>query len=146
MPGGGGLALPGMGTGGTRGVMRGVPASVRGVAALAERQAVVNALARAWREGRVAPPVSPRTAAATAGLSPKSAAAAKKRLGRSSAWNQAGTWEERDTTAWCKARLTALVQGVSVDAGGGERQQAGDGDCTRCAEIATSTDSCCCDC
>ena len=45
----------------------------------------------------------------------------KKRLGRSSAWNQAGTWEEKDTTAWCKDRLGALVKGVKVESGGGER-------------------------
>ena len=40
---------------------------------------------------------------------------------RSSAWNQAGMWEEKDTTSWCKARLTALVSAVAVESGGGEQ-------------------------
>ena len=43
-----------------------------------------------------------------------------KRQGRSSAWNQAGTWEETDTTQWCKDRLGARVKGVRVEAGGGD--------------------------
>eukprot|EP00413_Alexandrium_margalefii_P016648 CAMPEP_0204548948 /NCGR_PEP_ID=MMETSP0661-20131031/23958_1 /ASSEMBLY_ACC=CAM_ASM_000606 /TAXON_ID=109239 /ORGANISM="Alexandrium margalefi, Strain AMGDE01CS-322" /LENGTH=529 /DNA_ID=CAMNT_0051555869 /DNA_START=58 /DNA_END=1647 /DNA_ORIENTATION=+ len=31
-----------------------------------------------------------------------------------SEWNQAGTWEEKDTTAWVKERLTACLQSASV--------------------------------
>lgn len=33
---------------------------------------------------------------------------------RGSEWNQAGTWEERDTTSWVKERLSARLQGASV--------------------------------
>jgi len=34
--------------------------------------------------------------------------------GKSSAWNAAGTFEERDMTAWAKERITALVKGTST--------------------------------
>lgn len=33
---------------------------------------------------------------------------------RGSEWNQAGTWEERDTTTWVKDRLSALLQSATV--------------------------------
>ena len=33
-----------------------------------------------------------------------------KATSRPSAWNQAGTWEEKDCTSWCKDRLTGILQ------------------------------------
>ncbi|KAG5192246.1 hypothetical protein JKP88DRAFT_191255 [Tribonema minus] len=33
-----------------------------------------------------------------------------------SSWNVAGTWEERDASAWCSERITALLSGLVADA------------------------------
>ncbi|KAL3908759.1 MAG: hypothetical protein SGILL_008362, partial [Bacillariaceae sp.] len=38
--------------------------------------------------------------------------------GTSSAWNHAGTWEEKDTTEWCKDHLTTRLKETKVEAGG----------------------------
>jgi tetratricopeptide (TPR) repeat protein len=38
--------------------------------------------------------------------------------GNASAWNQAGTWEEKDTTEWCRERLTKRLQESTVESTG----------------------------
>jgi len=36
-----------------------------------------------------------------------------------SEWNQAGTWEEKDTSAWVKERLTACLEQAAASSAGG---------------------------
>eukprot|EP00980_Cylindrotheca_fusiformis_P002186 scaffold499_cov120-Cylindrotheca_fusiformis.AAC.9 len=37
--------------------------------------------------------------------------------GRASAWNQAGTWEEKDATDWCRERLKLRLKETKVESG-----------------------------
>eukprot|EP01039_Chlorochromonas_danica_P005857 gene5857-6450_t len=43
--------------------------------------------------------------------SPSAAVTASGKLTTSSAWNGAQTWEERNTTSWCKEKLAAIIPG-----------------------------------
>ena len=39
------------------------------------------------------------------------------RHSQTSAWNHAGTWEEKDTTEWCKGVLTEVLSSVGAERG-----------------------------
>jgi len=60
----------------------------------------------AGRGTTAAPPPKPLTPRAA-----EAAAAAASKAGGGSAWNAAGTYEERDVSAWARARVEALLKG-----------------------------------
>jgi len=64
-------------------------------------------------------------------ITPSSAAG--EGAARGSSWNHAGTWEEKDTTEWCKARLETRLLETKVEASGS------DGD-NLCCSVTTVKD------
>ncbi len=66
---------------------------------------------------RISPSPSPSATAAASVASPQRSASAAS----GSAWNAAGTWEERSATAWANETLRRLLLQVRIDAVGGDK-------------------------
>ncbi len=64
-----------------------------------------------------APVETVRKPIATISPSPSSEALSQRGKGRPSAWNHAGTWEEKDTTEWCRERLQYRLKETKTETG-----------------------------